>query len=117
MSTSTATTWKHLATNPRSLYTQLFIKGTRIRARVLYGMFMSAEDPMTPAAIAAELELPLVAVQEAIAYCQSDPPEIRKDFEREEQHMEASGVNDPAYKYGGKFKPLSPQEFARIFDT
>ena len=117
MSASTATTWKHLAPNPKSLYTQLFIKGTRLRARVLYGMYMSADEPMTPKEIAAECGLPLEAVREAIAYCETDPAEIRQDFEREERLMEASGMNDPAYKYGGKFKPLSPQEFARIFDT
>ena len=89
MSTNPTTTWKHLAPNPKSAYKQLFIKGTRIRARVVYGMFMSDEEPMTPEQIAADFNLPLEAVQEAIAYCQSDPPEIKKDFEREERLMEA----------------------------
>src|SRR5687768_9375910 len=112
-----ATTWKYLESNPKSLYRQLFIKGTRLRARVVYGMYMSAEEPMTPEEIARECHLPLEAVREAIAYCQTDPPEIKKDFEREERLMEASGMNDPAYKLGGKFKPISAQEFARVFDT
>lgn len=112
-----ATTWKYLEPNPKSLYRQLFIKGTRLRARVVYGMYMSAEEPMTPVEIAAECHLPLEAVREAIAYCQSDPPEIKKDFEREERLMEASGMNDPEYKLGGKFRPLAAREFARIFDT
>jgi uncharacterized protein (DUF433 family) len=83
MNPNPATTWKHLAPNPKSAYKQLFIKGSRIRARVVYGMFMSDEEPMTPEQIAADFNLPLEAVQEAIAYCQSDPPEIKKDFERE----------------------------------
>ncbi len=113
----TTTTWQHLAPNPKSLYTQLFVKGTRIRARILFGMYMSAEEPRTPEEIAADYNLPLEAVKEAIAYCQTDPPEIKKDFEREERLMEATGMNDPDYKYGGKFKSLSPQEFARIFNT
>lgn len=117
MNPTTSTIWQHLAPNPKSLYEQLFVKGTRLRARTLYGMYMSAEEPMTPEEIAAECQLPLAAVQEAIAYCQADPPEIRKDFEREERLMEATGMNDPNYKYGGKFKPLSPQDLARIFDT
>lgn len=114
---STATTWQYLAPNPRSLYTQLFIKGKRIRARDLYGHFMSAEEPWTPELIAEQYDLPIEAVKEAIAYCQTDPPEIKKDFEREERLMEATGMNDPDYKYGGKFKALSPQEFTRIFDS
>jgi len=116
MQPTTATTWKHLAPNPKSLYTQLFVKGTRIRARTLYGMHVSAEEPMSAEEIAAAYRLPLEAVLEAIAYCRTDPPEIKQDFEREERLMEATGMNDPAYKYGGKFRPLSAEEFARIFD-
>jgi hypothetical protein len=77
-------------------------------------MFMSAEEPMTTEQIAAEFSLPLEAVKEAIAYCQSDPPEVTEDFEREERLMEVSGMNDPDYKYGGKFKVVSPEEVARI---
>ena len=91
------TTWKHLAPNPKSAYKQLFLKGRRIRARDLYGMYMSAEEPMTPAEIAADYDLPLEAVEEAIAYCQTDPPEIKEDFKREERIMEATGMNDPDY--------------------
>lgn len=110
----TSITWQHLAPNPKSCYKQLFVKSTRIRARVLYGLFMSALEPMTPEEIAVELNLPLAAVQEAIAYCQSNPPEIAQDFAREERLMEASGMNDPDYKYGGKFKVVPPEEIARI---
>jgi len=61
--------------------------------------------------------LPLEAVLEAIAYCQADPAEIKIDFEREERLMQATGMNDPAYKYGGKFRPLSSQDFARVFEA
>jgi uncharacterized protein (DUF433 family) len=114
MSTIPTTTWKFLAANPKSAYKQLFLKGRRIRARDLYGMFMSAEDPMTSSQIAADYDLPLEAVEEAIAYCQTDPPEIREDFEREERIMEATGMNDPDYKFGGKYRVLSSQERARL---
>src|SRR6266487_3752898 len=105
-------TWQHLAPNPKSAYKQLFVKGTRIRARVLYGMHMSASEAMATAEIAAEFNLPLDAVKEAIAYCQSNPPEIAQDFEREERLMEASGMKDPDYKHGGKFKVVPPEEVA-----
>ena len=114
MTPSTSTAWKFLAPNPKSAYKQLFIKDRRIRARTLYGMFMSAEEPRTPEQIAADYDLPVEAVREAIAYCQSDPPEIREDLEREERLMEATGMNDPDYKYGGKYRILSPQERARL---
>jgi uncharacterized protein (DUF433 family) len=114
---STSVTWHYLAPNPNSSYKQLFIKGTRIRARVLYGMYVSAEEPMTPQEIAAEFNLPLEAVKEAITYCQANPPEIAQDFEREQRLMEASGMNDPDYKRGGKFKVVPPEEVARILKS
>ncbi len=117
MNPNPTTAWKHLAPNPKSAYKQLFLKGRRIRARDLYRAFMSAEEPMTPAEIAADYNLPLEAVEEAIAYCQTDPSEIKSDFEREERIMEATGMNDPKYKYGGKYKMLSPEEIVRILNS
>src|SRR2546427_11816516 len=101
MNPSTSTTWQYLAANPNSCYKQLFVKGTRIRARVLYGMFMSADEPMTPEEIAAEFNLPLHAVQEAIAYCRANPPEIALDLPRQERLIEADRIHAPDYKYCG----------------
>jgi uncharacterized protein (DUF433 family) len=110
----TQTKWQYLERDPKSSYRQLSIKGRRIKARTLYGQYMSAEDPRTIEQIAADRDLPIEAVKEAIAYCQSDPPEIRQDFLHEEMIMEAAGMNDPNYKYHGRPKPISPQERARI---
>ena len=114
MNANPTTTWKYLAPNPKSAYKQLFIRGRRIRARDLFGAYMSVEEPMTPMEIAADYGLPLEAVEEAIAYCQADPPEIREDFEREERKMQATGMNDPDYKSGGKYRVLSPQQRAQL---
>lgn len=110
---TTSTQYAHLAPNPKSAYRQLFVKGTRIRARVLYGWY-ACEEPMTPEEIAADYELPVEAVLEAITYCESNPPELLEDYAREEALMEASGMNDPGYKYHPSPKSLSPQEIARI---
>ena len=114
MSTSPSANWKYLEPRPKSFYRQLFIKGTRIMARSLYGWHVNEEEPMTPEQLAAEFNLPLEAVREAIAYCESNPPEIEQDFRREEALAEATGMNDPNYKYHGKPKVLTPQEMARI---
>src|SRR5262245_27194480 len=84
---NTARTWKYLARKEGSAYRQLFLKGTRIMARILYGMNARDEDPLTAQEIATAFGLPLEAVEEAIAYCQSDPPEIREDWEREEGNV------------------------------
>jgi uncharacterized protein (DUF433 family) len=113
MSIPAPTNWKYLEPRPGSFYRQLFIKGRRIRARTLYGLYMSEDDPWTPEFIAGQYDLPLEAVQEAIAYCQSNPPEIEQDFRREEALMEATGMNDP--NYDGRPKVLSPDEMAQIW--
>ena len=111
---STATQYKYLASNPKSSYKQLFVKGTRIRARVLYGCYMCEEDPQTPEQIAEDYNLPVNAVKEAIAYCESDPPELLEDYRREDALMEASGMNDPNYKYHPSPKLLTAHEMARL---
>ena len=111
---TTATQYVYLARKPGSLYKQLVIKERNIFARTLYGMFMSAEEPRTLEEIAEDYELPLEAVKEAIAYCQSDPPEIRSDYEAEEALMEATGMNDPNYKYNPQPKLIPPEERARL---
>ncbi len=117
MSMEPSTTWKYLAPKPGSHYRQLFVKGTRIAARVLYSYYTAGEDwpGQTVEEIAAGFNLPIQAVQEAIAYCETNPQEIHEDWQREEAIMEASGMNDPNYKYHPSPKPLSPEDYSRIF--
>ena len=110
---STTREWVYLAPNPKSAYKQLFIKGTRIRAEVAYRLSVGGE-PLTAEEIAADYGLPLEAVKEAIAYGASAPPEFEADRRGEERVMEATGMNDPDYKWGGKYKVLSPQERAKL---
>jgi uncharacterized protein (DUF433 family) len=112
--TPTQTKWQYLGRDPKSSYHQLSIKGRRIKARTLYGHYMSEEDPWSIEMIAEQFSLPVEAVKEAIAYCDSDPPEIKQDFLHEEMIMEAAGMNDPNYKYNPRPKPISPEERARI---
>ena len=106
------TEWKHLAPNPRSAYRQLFIKGRRIRAWVIYcdhvAQDMSAEQ------IAEDRDLPVEVVRECIAYCATNPPEVRGDLIREEELMRAMGMFDPEHRQTGKTKLITPQERARI---
>jgi uncharacterized protein (DUF433 family) len=113
---SVSTQYKYLEPKPKSNYKQLFVKGTRIMARILYGQYMSQEEPRTVEQIAADYNLPVEVVREAIAYCDTDPIEIREDFAREEAIIEATGMNDPQYKYDPSRKRiLAPQERARIY--
>ncbi|HQU42356.1 MAG: hypothetical protein B7Z73_00805 [Planctomycetia bacterium 21-64-5] len=104
--------YTYLARKPKSVYKQLFIKERWISARTLYGMYAREESPMTPEEIAADYDLPLAAVQEAIAYCASNPPELAEDYAREEAVMQATGMNEPSYE--GRSKVLTPQEMSRL---
>src|SRR5256885_11668635 len=108
-----STTYVHLAPNPKSAYKQLFVKGTRIRARVLFG-FYAGEEPMSPEEIARDYNLPVEAVREAIAYCESNPLELADDYAREAALDEAARINEPRYKHNSVPRLLSAQLIARV---
>jgi uncharacterized protein (DUF433 family) len=76
--------WKYLAPKVGSHYRQLFVKGTRIAAWILYNYHTPGEDwpGQTAEEIAAGFNLPVEAVREAIAYCEMNPPELCEDWER-----------------------------------
>ena len=105
MSEPTSTTWKYLAPNPKSSYKQLFVRGTRITARTLYGWY-AGPDSYPPEFIAEQFNLPVEAVLESIAYCESNPPELLDDYAVEQALIDAASKSP-----GGR---LSPQEVARI---
>jgi uncharacterized protein (DUF433 family) len=111
--------WEHLERKPGSSYRQLFVQATRIAAPTLYSYFVPGEDwpGISAEEIAEDFGLPVEAVREAIAYCQSDPPEIRADLAMEEAVMEATGMNEPGYKYHPSPKLLSPEERHRLTQT
>jgi hypothetical protein len=116
MSTPEPTNWVYLAPKPGSYYRQLYIKGKKIAAFTLYCQHLGTDDEpgMTVEEVADDWDLPIEAVREAIAYCSSDPQEIREDWELDEAIAEATGMNDPNYKYHPTPKILPPEEMARI---
>jgi len=75
---------------------------------------MNAKEPRTPEQLAQDFALPLEAVQEAIEYCRSDPPEVREDHRKDDLRAEAIGMNDPAIKYSGRPRPLSTEQRVRL---
>jgi uncharacterized protein (DUF433 family) len=87
--------WKYLAPKPGSVYQQLFVRD-RIAARTLYSYYTPGGDwpGLSVEELAADFNLPVEAVREAIAYCELDPPEIRADLAMEKALMEARGQTD-----------------------
>jgi uncharacterized protein (DUF433 family) len=102
--------WQYLERRPGSSYQQLGIKGKRIWAWTLYCEFMNEKAPRPPQELAEDWGVPLEAVEEAIRYCQSDPPELREDHEKDELLAQAIGMNDPAIQCSGRHRPLSTEE-------
>lgn len=121
---STTVHYQFLEQRPRSAYRQFFIKGTGIRADVIYRACTALaelrvpddDEQRTPEQVAQDYGLPLQAVLDAIEYCRSKPAEIAADHAREERLMEASGENHPSYKNDPKahYRILSPQEWAEL---
>jgi uncharacterized protein (DUF433 family) len=65
VTTKTETQNRHLEPRPGSHYRQLFLKGRRIRAAVVYEAIYGP-DPFTPEEFAREYQVPLEAVLEAL---------------------------------------------------
>jgi hypothetical protein len=105
--------YKYLWPKRNSVYKQLFILG-RIAPWIIYGAYVNEEEPMTMEEIAFDRDLPLEAVQEAIAYYESNPPDMLEDFRREDARAQAIGLDDPGYKLNPQPKNLSPEERAAI---
>ena len=106
--------WKYLERRPGSSYRQMAIRGKRIWAWTLYCEFMNEKEPRTPRQLAEDFDMPLEAVQEAIEYCETDPPELREDHRKDDIRAEAIGMNDPAVKLTGRPRSLSTEERVRL---
>jgi hypothetical protein len=102
-----------LVAKPKSNYQQLFIKDRWIAARTLYGQTLG-EDARTPSQLAADFGLPLEAIDEAIAYCETNPPEILEDWKREEEAILAKENGNSNHRHLSISVPVAPTDRAAI---
>jgi hypothetical protein len=94
MDTALPKQWVYLAPNPKSYLRQLFVKGTEFTAHDLYVLSVDDDAPMTWEQIAAAYGVPVGAVEEAIAYAQSDPREISQDIADSDAWFAAHGYDN-----------------------
>jgi hypothetical protein len=87
----TTTKWQYLEPRPSSGRQQLYIKGRKLRAFTVW-MDMMVND-LTPIEVAENKELPLGAVMEAIEYCSSHQPLLKKEAEEERRRLEEKGIS------------------------
>jgi uncharacterized protein (DUF433 family) len=93
--------YQFLERRPDSNYKQLFVKGRKIRAEVIYRQTVG-EEPRTPEEVARDYNLPLEAVREAIDYCLHNEDVLQEDRDREMAMIRARGLDKP---------PLVPPDF------
>jgi hypothetical protein len=91
--------YQYLKPKRGSRYRQLFVNG-RIMAEVLYRETVGRE-PLTPAEVAAEYNLPVDAVLEAIHYCEHHPDIPDEDRRREAALIKQDGRDRWPYASGG----------------
>ena len=94
MATKTQTQYQHLEPRPGSNYRQLWLKGRRIRAAVVYEA-IHGPDPRTPEEFARDYQVPLEAVLEALDYVERNRSLIEAERDREAARMRARGLDRP----------------------
>jgi uncharacterized protein (DUF433 family) len=87
----TKTQWQYLEKRPHPWREQLYIKGTRIKASVIYSdMIVNSE---TPEEAAENRDLPLAAIFEVIEYCQTHQDLLKREALEERRYLESKGVS------------------------
>jgi hypothetical protein len=87
--------YKHLRPKRGSSYRQLYVNG-RIRAEVIYRETVGLE-PLTPEQVAAEYDIPIEAVHEAIAYCIRNKELLDAERAGEAASIKARGLDKWPY--------------------
>src|SRR5438552_1004608 len=93
--------YKHLSKREGSAFKQLFVSGRRVPAGVLWGLMKSGEY-QTPEEMAADFDLALEAVVEALHYCENNPHVLEEDWQAEEATIRELRLDQP---------PLVPADF------
>jgi uncharacterized protein (DUF433 family) len=97
MTAKVETQYQHLEPRPGSNYRQLFLKGRRIRAAVVYEA-IHGPDPFSPEQFAREYQVPLEAVREALDYVAKNRLLIEQERDREAARLRARGLLGPAQR-------------------
>ena len=88
-----ATTYTHLEPKPGRRSAEFFIRGSRIRApTVWHDRYVSR---MTPVQIAADREISVDAVREALRYCQKHWETICEGKDAERERLQNLGFFEP----------------------
>ena len=88
--------YKYLGPRYGSSYRQYFLKGSKLRAEVLFGETVGP-DARTPEEVAEDYEVPVEAVYESIRYCQENQDVLDQDWEMETASIRDHGLDKPPF--------------------
>lgn len=83
--------WLYLCARPHPWRKQLYVKGRKLLASSVWNDMVA--NQMTIEEAAADRDLPISAVREAIKYCEQNMDLIRMEADEERQRLLDSGVN------------------------
>ncbi|MDJ0661459.1 MAG: hypothetical protein QNJ42_18505 [Crocosphaera sp.] len=89
-SQSSQTEWQHLEQRPHSWRKQLYLKGRRLRASIVWTDMIVNE--MTPEEAADNWDLPLEAIKESLEYCETHQELLKQEALIERRHLEERGI-------------------------
>lgn len=84
------TQWQYLEERFDSWRKQLYVKGKKIKASVIYSDIVVNE--MTEADAVYNWDLPLEAIQEIVEYCQTHQELLRQEAQQGRELLEKAGV-------------------------
>lgn len=88
---SSKTQWQYLECRPHSWRQQLYLKGKRIKASVIYSDMIVNEE--TPEEAAENWDLPLAAIEEVIDYCETHQELLKQEALEGRRRLEEKGVS------------------------
>ena len=90
MSAAPRTQWQYLEARPQSWRRQFYLKSSKLRAHTVWSDMIA--NNLTPAEVADSKDLPLAAVYEAIAYCETHQELLEQEAEEERLYLQKQGV-------------------------
>jgi hypothetical protein len=90
------TTYRFLEPRAGSPYRQLFVRGHKLRAEILYRATIGPE-PRTSEEVAYDYSVPVEAVAEAIYYCRHHEEMLRQEREAVLADIRARGLDKPPF--------------------
>jgi hypothetical protein len=83
--------WEFLVARPHSWRRQLYVKGRKLLASIVWQDMLS--NNMTPDEAADNWDLSLSAIQEIVRYCETHPDLLKLEAEEERCRLQEQGVS------------------------